>query len=162
MYLTGLNHYSHKKLTMEQENKVVVSRSKIGGELPIVVSEIIDGCLYSGFFGTLDSARMKFVTDKILAYNDSMDINTIIIDLGNVEIIDSAVAVHLVNVADSLRLVGTDVTFCGMKPIIAQSITKMGINISGASFSKNLKTALKDILAKKGLRITAAPTAAAL
>ncbi len=138
---------------MEQESKVVVSRSKIGGELPIVVSEVLDGCLYSGFFGTLDPARVKSVTDTILHHADIRDIEYMIIDLSNVEIIDSAVAVHLINIAESLRLLGTEVVFCGMKPFIAQSITKAGISVSGSTFSKNLKTALKVVLKKLNLQI---------
>jgi rsbT co-antagonist protein RsbR len=138
---------------MEQENKVVVSRSKIGGELPIVVSELLEGCLYSGFFGTLDSARVKSVTDTILHHADTRDVVYMIIDLSNVEIIDSAVAVHLINIAEALRLIGTEVIFCGMKPFIAQSITKAGIPIAGSTFSKNLKTALKIVLERMNLQI---------
>ncbi|HYF02615.1 MAG TPA: STAS domain-containing protein [Patescibacteria group bacterium] len=138
---------------MNQENKVVVSRSKIGGELPIVASEILDGCLYSGFFGTLDSARTKSITDTVLNLADSREALYIIIDLSNVEIIDSAVAVHLVTVAESLRLVGTDVIFCGIKPFIAQSISKAGITITNSSFSKNLNTALKEVLKRMGMEI---------
>lgn len=39
------------KDTQTAETKVAISRKKIGGEVPIVVSEITDKCLYSGFFG---------------------------------------------------------------------------------------------------------------
>lgn len=48
------------------EQKVAISRKKIVGELPIVVNEITDKCHYSGFFGTLDSSRIKAITDKVL------------------------------------------------------------------------------------------------
>ena len=52
--------------TKAPESKVAISRKKIGGEVPMVVSEITDRCLYSGFFGTMDSSRMKIITDKLL------------------------------------------------------------------------------------------------
>lgn len=45
--------------TKTPETKVAISRKKLGGDVPMVVREITDRCLYTGFFGTLDSARMK-------------------------------------------------------------------------------------------------------
>ena len=125
----------------------------IGGDLPIVVSEVLNGCLYSGFFGTLDPQRVRTATETILHHAEIRDIGYMIIDLSNVEIIDSEVAVHLINIAESLRLLGIEVVFCGMKPFIAQSITKAGISVSVSTFSKNLKTALKDVLKKMKLKI---------
>ncbi|MES2765454.1 MAG: STAS domain-containing protein [Bacteroidota bacterium] len=133
--------------------KVVVSRSKIGGELPIVASEILDNCLYSGFFGTLDYARIKSITDTVMSFTESKDLEMIIIDLSNVDIIDSAVAVHLISIGETLKLVGVEIIFCGMKPFIAQSIIKTGVSISGFTFTKNLKTALQEALKRSGLKI---------
>ena len=53
--------------TKKTENQqVAISRKKIGGEIPIVVNEITDKCLYTGFFGTLDSARMKAIDPEEL------------------------------------------------------------------------------------------------
>ena len=51
-----------------EKNRVVFSQRKIGGESPIVINEIIEGGLYSSFFGTLDSARIKNATDMTLRW----------------------------------------------------------------------------------------------
>ncbi len=136
-----------------QEAKVAISRKKIGGEVHLVVNEIVDKCIYSGFFGTLDSARMKSITDKILDLVGATDIDIIIIDLANVDIIDSAVANHLARLGDTLMLVGVKVIFCGIQSTIAQIIIAGGVDMRGFKITKNIKSAIKDVLVLQGLKI---------
>lgn len=50
---------------MAPEN-VAVSRKQIGGEVPMVVAEVTNECIYTGLFGSLDSARMSVVTDQFM------------------------------------------------------------------------------------------------
>ena len=133
--------------------KVAISRKKIGGEVPLVVNEITDKCLYSGFFGTLDSARMKIITDKILDLVSTTDIDIIIIDLANVDIIDSAVATHLVRLGDTLMLIGVKVIFCGIPPVVAQTMITGSIEMKGFKITRNLKTAIKEIFMLQGLKL---------
>ena len=135
------------------EAKVAISRKKIGGEVPLVVNEITDRCLYSGFFGTLDSTRVKGITDKILDLVSATNIEIIIIDLANVDIIDSTVATHLVRLGDTLILVGVKVIFCGIQPTIAQTMITSGIDMKGFKISRNVKLAIKEVLAIQGLKL---------
>ena len=135
------------------EAKVAISRKKIGGEVPLVVNEITDRCLYSGFFGTLDSTRVKGITDKILDLVSATNIEIIIIDLTNVDIIDSTVATHLVRLGDTLILVGVRVIFCGIQPTIAQTMITSGIDMKGFKISRNVKLAIKEVLAIQGLKL---------
>ena len=135
------------------EAKVAISRKKIGGEIPLIVNEITDKCLYSGFFGTLDSARMKSITDKMLDLLAATNIDIVIIDLSNVDIIDSAVATHLVRLGDTLILVGVRVIFCGIQSTIAQTMITGGIDMKGFKISRNVKLAIKEVLALQGLKL---------
>ena len=135
------------------EAKVAISRKKIGVDIPIVVNEITDKCLYSGFFGTLDSARMKGITDKVLDLVSATNIEIIIIDLANVDIIDSAVATHLTRLGDTLTLVGMKVIFCGIPSTIAQTMITAGIEMRGFKTTRNLKSAIKEIFALQGLKL---------
>ena len=137
-----------KSLTDQQ--KVAVSRKRIGNDTPIVVSEIAEKCLYSGFFGTIDSARMKAIVDLILTVSNNSSADTIIIDLGNMDIIDSAIAGHMVKLNKLLQMVGMEVVFCGIKPIVAQSIVTAGIDIGEVDVFKNLRAALEYVYAKSG------------
>jgi len=135
------------------EVKVAISRKKIGGETPIVVNEITEKCLYTGFFGTLDSSRMKAITDKILDMLTVTGIELIVVDLGNVDIIDSAVASHLVRLVDTFTLTGVKTIFCGIMPPVAQVMVSAGIDMKGARISRDLKSAVKIVFELQGLKL---------
>ncbi|MBI5064599.1 STAS domain-containing protein [Candidatus Woesearchaeota archaeon] len=134
-------------------SEVAISRRKIGGEAPMVVAEVTDSCLYTGFFGTLDSARMRLVTEKLLEVLERTGINMIIIDLSNIDIIDSAVAAHLVRVGETMRLVGTEAVFCGVMPVIAQTMINAGVEFKGFRLFRDFKSCLKYVLNKQGLML---------
>jgi|ERR1051326_1106379 rsbT co-antagonist protein RsbR len=138
---------------VEEKSKVAISRSKIGGEIPMVVSEIVDGVLYSGFFGTLDSARIRTITERILDLVVGAKASYLILDLGNVETIDSAVAAHLTKIVDSIRAVGSEVVFCGIPPVIAQTLVELGVNINLLVTKRDLKSALDHVYEKMGLAL---------
>ena len=135
------------------EAKVAISRKKIGGAIPLIVNEITDKCLYSGFFGTLDSARMKSITDKMLDLLAATNIDIAIIDLSNVDIIDSAVAIHLTRLGDTLMLVGVKVIFCGIQSAIAQTMITGGIDMKVFKTTRNVKAAIKEVFALQGLKL---------
>lgn len=135
------------------QDKVAISRRKLGGEAPIVVNEITDGCLYSGMFGTMDSARIKSVVDLVITVSSNSDTDIIIIDLSNVDIIDSAIAVQLVRINKTLHMVGMQVIFCGIKPIVAQSMVNAGVDIGIIDVVKNVKAALKEVYKRRGLKL---------
>lgn len=138
----------------DNSNKqVAISRRILGGEAPIVINEITDRCLYSGFFGTLDSVRMKKVNDAILEVADRNDHDMMIIDLSNVEVIDSAVANNLKKLNKLLQLIGVEVVFCGFKPIVASSLISAGIELDDIKVQKNLKRAIKYVYSQQGLKL---------
>ena len=133
--------------------EVAISRRVLGGETPIVINEITDRCLYSGFFGTLDSVRMKKVNDAIMDAADRNDHDLMIIDLSNVEVIDSAVAANLKKLNKLLQLLGVDVIFCGFKPVVASSMISAGVELENIHVEKNLKRAINCVYKKQGLQL---------
>jgi len=136
-----------------ESQKVAIARKKIGGEVPIVVNELTDKCLYTGFFGTLDSARMKAITDKILEMLGSTGIEMVVIDLANIDIIDSAVAAHLVRLGETLTLIGVKSIFCGIMPPVAQIMITAGIEMRGFRICRDLKSAIKIVFEIQGIKL---------
>lgn len=132
----------------DPKERAAFSRSKIGGEIPMVVSEITDGCLYSGLYGSLDSARTQAIIEKILDLLVTTESRFLIADLGNIDIIDSAVAARLIQLSDSAKAVGSEIIFCGISPAIAQIMVGAGVNLGQLQITRNLKAALKKVLGK--------------
>ena len=133
--------------------QVAISRRAIGGEAPIVINELTSRCLYAGFFGTLDSARMKKVIDQVMDVVQRNDNDIMIVDLSNVDVIDSAIAGHLKKLNKLLQLVGMEVLFCGIKPVVAQSMINAGVELENITVEKNLRRALGVVYKKQGLEL---------
>lgn len=123
-------------------SQVAYSQRAASFQAPMVVSEIAENCLYSGLFGRLDSARMKAVTDAMLTAVETYRCENIIIDLSNIDLIDSLVAGHLFRVGDTLLLTGVRPIFCGISPVVAQTMVNTGIQFDRYQVARNLRSAL--------------------
>ena len=136
-----------------QESKVAISRKHFGGESPIVISEITDNCLYTGFFGVMDSARITSITQKILDLLAASETEIVIVDLSNVDMVDSSVALHLSKVVATLKLVGATVIFCGISPTVAQIMVTAGVELGTTPICRDLKAALSRVFALQGFKL---------
>jgi len=143
---------------LNENSKVAISRRIIGGDTPIVINEISDRCLFTSFYGTLDSVRMKKVIDSMLEVVNRNDNDMIIIDLSNIEIIDSSIAAHLKKLNKLLQLLGMEVVFCGIKPVVASSMVSAGVELDNITVEKNLKRALILVYRKQGVSLVKDPT----
>ena len=128
---------------MEIDSKnIAISRKQIAGEVPMVATEIIEGCLYTGLFGSLDSSRMQAIVDMLTSLCEGKSSQIVIIDLGNVEIIDTAVATHLTKLAQVLKMIGVKTIFCGIKGILARTMVTSGISLEDLYTVKDMKASL--------------------
>jgi len=91
--------------------KMAISRKQISTEVPMVTNEVTEQCIYTGLFGSLDSSRMNTVVSKITQLCEKREISVVIIDLGNVDALDTAVAGHLNNLGSILKLVGVRLSY---------------------------------------------------
>jgi len=110
----------------------------------MVTTEITDNCIYSGLFGTLDSARMNLIGNEITKLCEEKEINVTIIDLTNVDAIDTAVAGHLNKLAAILKLVGVDTIISGISSELAITMVTAGVELNTSIITRNLKDALKE------------------
>lgn len=134
-------------------SSVAFSQNSGSLQAPMVVNEIVDGCLYSGFFGRLDSARIKSVTDRILQGIDQSSCEIIIIDLSNIDVIDSMVAAHLAKIGDTLQVIGVRPIFCGISAVVAQTMVGTGVSFSNFTVVRNLKAALRLVIEVDGVSL---------
>ena len=140
-------------MTDTSKDKAAFSRSKIGGEAPMVVGMIAENTLYSGFFGTLDSARVQIITERILETIVASNADYVIVDLGNVDLIDSAVAARLFKIADAIKTVGAASVFTGISPAIAQTMVEVGASLASLRTKRDLKAALQLIYNWQGIEL---------
>lgn len=136
-----------------QEAQVAISKRVLCGEAPIAVTSITDRCLYSVFFGTLDSLRIKNLINSIRKIHNHNEHNMMIIELSHVETIDDEIAASLKKLHKSLDRIGIELVYCGIKPVVAASMNSVGIALDDIIIEKNLKHAITVIYEKQGLKL---------
>ena len=134
--------------------KMAISRKQIASEVPMVTNELTDTCIYAGLFGSLDSLRMNLVSDKIKKLASDKEIDIVIVDLSNVEAIDTAVAGHINRLVKTLQFVGVESILCGIKNELADTMVKAGIELESTIIVRNLKAALKESFKLSGHTLT--------
>jgi rsbT co-antagonist protein RsbR len=132
---------------------VAVSRKQIGGEVSLVTTEITDQCIYTGLFGSIDSARMASITEKMIELAEDREISVAIVDLSNVEAIDSSVAGYMVRLGKTLKLVGVSTVFCGISGSLASTMVAAGLGLEEFLTTRNMKEALKVSLKMTGYKL---------
>ena len=72
----------------------------------------------------------------------------VIIDITGIDVMDTRTADHFIRMAKALRHLGTYCYLTGMKPIIAQTIVDMGIDMSDVATRRNLRDALQEYVSR--------------
>jgi anti-anti-sigma regulatory factor len=138
---------------MTNEN-VAISRKKLDIEAPLVASEILDKCMYTGLFGSIDSMRMAEASEVILRRCESEKSEYMIIDLASVDAIDSAVAQNIVTLSQSLSLMGVSSIICGIRGDLARVLALTKVSFGNVRIFSNLKTSIVYVLDMQGKEIT--------
>ncbi|MEU4890783.1 STAS domain-containing protein [Streptomyces sp. NPDC044780] len=80
--------------------------------------------------GTLDTARTQVVMENLLQAIQDHEALVAIVDITGVPTVDTAVAQHLMQTVNAVRLMGADCVISGVRPSIAQTIAQLGIDLS--------------------------------
>ena len=99
-------------------------------ELSTPVVKLWDGVVALPLIGTLDSARTQVVMENLLERIVETDSAIAIIDITGVPTVDTMVAQHLLKAVTAARLMGADCIISGIRPLIAQTIVHLGLDLS--------------------------------
>ncbi len=80
--------------------------------------------------GVIDSPRALQLTEQLLGSIRTYRAKAVVIDITGVPIVDSKVANHLLQTVEAARLMGASVIVTGISPEIAQTLVRIGIDLS--------------------------------
>jgi rsbT co-antagonist protein RsbR len=129
-------------------------------ELSTPVVKLWDGVVALPLIGTLDSARTQVVMESLLQRIVETDSAIAIIDITGVPTVDTMVAQHLLKAVTAARLMGADCIISGIRPLIAQTIVHLGLDLSEVTTKSSLAGAVVIALERTGYQITRRPAAA--
>ncbi|WP_437277064.1 STAS domain-containing protein [Sorangium sp. So ce375] len=145
--LLGLSFDISESRRTEQELRAqlqqIEAQQKVIRDLSTPIIEVWDGVLTLPMVGTVDSMRTADVMDSLLSKIAEKQARFAILDLTGVEVVDTKVASHLIQLVTAIRLLGADGIVAGIKPNVAQTMVALGLDLSQLNTQRNLRAALQ-------------------
>ena len=113
-------------------------------EMSTPVTKIWDGVLFAPIVGIVDSKRSLDIMNKALSSIAETRANTLLLDIGGVAVVDTAVANHLIKIAKAAVLMGCKTIISGISPAIAQTIAELGIDLGAIQTTSTIESALRN------------------
>jgi rsbT co-antagonist protein RsbR len=138
----------------QQSREAVIARQQQElMELSTPVVKLWDGILALPLIGTLDSARTQVVMENLLQQIVETEAAIAIIDITGVPTVDTLVAQHLLKTVAAARLMGADCLISGIRPQIAQTIVRLGVDLNEVITKASLADAFRLALQRNGQAI---------
>ena len=128
----------------------VQKRSLAMLEMSTPVTKIWDGVLFAPIVGIIDSKRSVDIMNRALSSISDTRARTLLLDIGGVAVVDTAVANHLIKIAKAAVLMGCKTIISGISPSIAQTITELGIDLGSIQTTSTIESALRESITRPG------------
>jgi methyl-accepting chemotaxis protein len=128
----------------------VQKRSLAMLEMSTPVTKIWDGVLFAPIVGIVDSNRSLDIMNKALSSISDTRASTLLLDIGGVAVVDTAVANHLIKIAKAAVLMGCKTIISGISPAIAQTIAELGIDLGAIQTTSTIESALRESINRPG------------
>jgi rsbT co-antagonist protein RsbR len=112
-------------------------------ELSTPIIEVWAGVLCLPVVGIVDSQRSAEMTETLLEMIVAKQARTAIVDITGFDVMDTKTADHFIKMAKAVRLLGADCILSGINPGIAQTLTHIGVDLTGVRTMRNLRDALQ-------------------
>lgn len=120
----------------------------------VPVVQVWEGIVLVPIIGTLDSQRTQQLMERLLHRVTETNSPVALLDITGVPAIDTQTAQHLIETISAVRLLGAEVILTGVRPVIAQTLVHLGIDLSNVSTRSSLTAGLRMGLALLNLNVT--------
>lgn len=109
-------------------------------EVSTPVITLWDSMLLLPLVGIVDSVRAQQVSECLLDAVSKAEAEVTLIDVTGVPVMDTSVARHILKTVAAAEMLGTRVILTGISPGTAQTMVKLGIDMSGVPTRATLKS----------------------
>ncbi|WP_406946003.1 STAS domain-containing protein [Halobacillus sp. SY10] len=114
-------------------------------ELSVPIVRVTETVGVIPIVGEIDTKRAQLLMENALTQGEEFELETIILDLSGVSIIDTMVAHQLFKVINSLKLTGVNGIMSGIRPDIVQTMVSLGIDMKGIHTFSSLHRAIQSL-----------------
>ncbi|MCM3600943.1 STAS domain-containing protein [Robertmurraya korlensis] len=114
-------------------------------ELSVPVVVVTKGIAVIPLIGTIDTNRAQLIMETALNEGSRLQLDSLILDVSGVPIIDTMVADQLYKIITALKLSGIEPLITGIRPELAQTIVNIGLHFNEVTTQSSLENALKQL-----------------
>ena len=126
-------------------------------ELSTPVLSLWDGILVAPIIGTMDTARARQVMETLLETIVRSESTVAILDVTGLPVVDTQVAANLVDMTRAAKMLGATVIITGISPELAQTLTRLQVDLSEVITRGTLRAGLSEAFAQRELQVNPRP-----
>jgi rsbT co-antagonist protein RsbR len=127
----------------EVEDRLKRQSQEIMEMATVPVVQVWEGVVLVPLIGTLDSQRTQQLMERLLHRVTETSSPIAVLDITGVPTIDTQTAQHLIETISAVRLLGADVILTGVRPVIAQTLVHIGVDLSNVVTRTSLAAGLR-------------------
>lgn len=125
--------------------KILQDNQREMAELSAPVVPIREGIAILPLIGKIDSYRATYILEKAVPKIADLEIKYLIADFSGILNIDLEIAKYLYSIENVLRLIGVQTIVTGLRPNLAQTVVRGGIDMSKIKTFSHVKQALESL-----------------
>ena len=122
-------------------------------ELSTPLLQVRDRLLIVPLIGMIDASRARQLTEQLLRSIRDNRAKVVVIDITGVAVVDSAVANHLLQAVQAARLMGATAIVTGISAEIAQTLVRIGVDLSKLDTLGDLQEGIAEAERLLGYRV---------
>jgi len=129
---------------LDTRESVIKQQQEAIKELSTPVLPLRPGLILLPVIGLIDTARARQLTEQLLEGVREHRARVVVMDLTGVPAVDSAVANHLLQTVRAAGLLGARAIVTGISTANAQTLTRLGVDVSGLETTTDLQRGIED------------------
>jgi rsbT co-antagonist protein RsbR len=128
---------------LEAKERQILDQQDAIRDLSTPVLELSDGLLLMPIVGMIDTDRARRLTESLLQGIAELRARVVVMDLTGVPTMDTAVANHLMQTVSAARLMGATALVTGISAENAQTLVRLGLDLTQLDTIGNLMVGLQ-------------------
>jgi len=145
-----------RDLTERRANEERISRQaqELMEMASVPIVQVWEGVVLVPLIGMLDSQRTQQLMERLLQKITETGSPIALVDITGVPTIDTQTAQHLIETVSAVRLLGAEVVLTGLRPMIAQTLVHLGVDLSNVVTRASLVAGFRMALDRLNLAVT--------